>query len=219
MIGTMTDTLAYIVQKFGLETWRSERMPIEIPNFGRNELADLFRELGFTKGAEIGVERGEYSEVLCKANPDAHIFLVDPWKSYRGYRDHVDQDKLDGFYEFTQKRMAKYDCEIVRLFSMEAVGWHRKPKNMLDFVYLDGNHEFKHFTEDLCEWSKTVRPGGIIAGHDYAATKNQSFNHVIEVLGAYTKAYRVAPWFVLGSKEKREGEIRDNSRSWMWVKT
>lgn len=37
----------------------------------------------------------------------------------------------------------------------------------LDFVYIDGNHSFQHVVNDLCEWEKKVKVGGIVAGHDY----------------------------------------------------
>ena len=42
--------------------------------------------------------------------------------------------------------------------------------------------------------------------------------HVKQVVIAYTDAYFIKPWFVLGAYEEIPGQIRDNSRSWMWVK-
>ncbi len=39
--------------------------------------------------------------------------------------------------------------------------------NSLDFVYIDGDHNFKHISEDIYEWTKKVRSGGIVSGHDY----------------------------------------------------
>lgn len=211
----MNATLSYIFEKFGLTG--AEKSPIEIPNFGRNDLAVLFRELEFRSGAEIGVERGEYSEVLAKANPDAHLFLVDPWTAYGGYRDHVNQEKLDGFHESTRKRMAPYDCELVPRFSMDAVKWFNG--RSLDFVYIDANHEFRHVVDDIVEWSKKVRPGGIVSGHDYKRSKRpDSRNHVVAAVKGYTFAYRINPWFVLGSQAKDDGLVRDDARSWMWVK-
>jgi len=91
------DTLDYILTKFNLRA-DTRRFPIEIPNIGRDGLAELFAELGFRVGVELGVERGLYSEVLCKANPDVLLYAVDSWLHYEGYRDHVDQNKFDSFY-------------------------------------------------------------------------------------------------------------------------
>lgn len=48
---------------------------------------------------------------------------------------------------------------------MDAVRWF--DDNTLDFVFIDANHDYKHFAEDLREWHKKVKPGGIVSGHDW----------------------------------------------------
>jgi hypothetical protein len=202
-------------------------MPIEIPNAGRDRLASLFAELGFTCGAEIGVEQGEYSEVLCRAIPDLKVlYCVDAWKHYAGYRDHVNQKKLNGFYEATKKRLAPWPAaKLVREFSLHAadgIGMGYPPgqpfQESLDFVYIDAAHDLVSVVNDLAAWSKVVRPGGIIAGHDYCRTKNDFALHVMEATQAFTSAYRLRPWFVLGEKNAKPGDLRDKRRSFMWVK-
>ena len=91
----------------------------------------------------------------------------------------------------------------------------------LDFVYIDGNHEFRYIAEDIYEWTKKVKKGGIVSGHDYFFTKsgtNKAHWHVAYVLRAYIGAYGIENWFVLGRKETIKGEKRDKWRSWMFVK-
>lgn len=86
----------------------------------------------------------------------------------------------------------------------------------LDFVYIDADHSFITSANDVYEWSKKVRKGGIVSGHDYI---KMDHIHVQTMLDAYTQAYKIRPWFVLGREEKAyEEEIRDDSRSWMFVK-
>ena len=211
------DTLTYILNKYRLDP-DTKRMPIEIPDVGRNDLAVLFAELGFKVGAEIGVECGLYSAVLCRANPDAKLYSVDAWQAYKGYRIHVSQPKLDGFYEETRERVATYDCKLVRKFSMEAV--QDFEPGSLDFVYIDANHVLHYVIDDITEWQKRVRVGGIVAGHDFRKTKTVDTQaHVVQAVRAYTDAWRICPWFLLGRRDKTEGETRDRNRSWMWVKT
>merc|ERR1711865_981161 len=41
------------------------------------------------------------------------------------------------------------------------------PSNSLDFVYLDGAHDYKNVKAELNPWFDRVRPGGILAGHGY----------------------------------------------------
>jgi hypothetical protein len=223
------NTLDYILDKFNIVYPEVEycadgegevihtKMPIEIPNFGRDQLAVLFAELGFTMGAEIGVEQGVYSEILCRANPKLKLYSIDAWKAYRGYRDHTRQEKLDMFYKITQARLSGFNYELIRKFSMDAVKDFKD--NSLDFVYIDGNHDFLNVTNDIYHWSKKVRPGGIISGHDFVKRRDEMAHvHVRMVLNGYTDAYKIRPWFVLGREAVVEGEIRDGSRSWMWVK-
>lgn len=212
----MTDTLAYILRKFSLSFDDKTPMPIEIPNFGRSQLAELFAEFGFEVGAEVGVEQGEYSEILCLANPKLKLYAIDAWKAYRDYRDHTRQSKLDRFYETTKARLSPYNCQIIREFSLDVV--KNFADKSLDFIYIDANHNFQNVTNDIVEWSKKVKEGGIISGHDYRRRREQQNIHVYQVVNAYTDAYRIRPWFVLGSQKRIRGEIRDIPRSWMWVK-
>jgi len=199
------DSYLGILEKVNL----NQRPPIEFPNMTRKHLSRLFRKLGFRIGAEIGVETGLFSECLCKCNPGAKLYSIDAWKAYRGYRDHVNQEKLDRFYEETKKRMASYNCEIIRAFSMDAVKGFEN--GSLDFVHIDGNHEFQQFTNDIAEWSKKVRKGGIVSGHDFKRFKGNYICHVKDVVQAWTYAHGIKPWFVL-----REGGKRNPS--WFWVR-
>lgn len=209
------NTLEIIAGKYNLDL--TQRSPIEIPNVGRNGLAVLFNELDFKVGVEVGTEQGLYAEVLCKSNPDALLYCIDPWKHYTGYRDHVNQEKLDNFYEITKERVAKYNCRLMREFSLDAVTTFGS--GSIDFVYIDGNHELPFVMNDLIEWSKCVKIGGIVAGHDYRENKSlDTHNHVIHAVNAYTGAYRISPWFLLGTKAIVPGQARDRPRSWMWVK-
>ena len=80
-----------------------------------------------------------------------------------------------------------------------------------DFVYLDGNHDFVNIANDIVEWEKKVRVGGVVSGHDYRRHKpHRKYRcHVYEVVHAYTKAHRILTWFIV---------VGDRSPSWFWVK-
>ena len=209
------ESLEYIVSKYNLTP--SENSFTEIPNVGRDNLGELFHELGFKVGVEIGVEQGLFSEVLLKANPDLKLYCVDAWLAYAGYRDHVSQELLDEFVENTKQRLSPYDYELIRKYSMDAVKDFEDES--LDFVYIDANHELPWVMDDVYFWGLKVKPGGIISGHDYYKSKRTYTKcHVKYAVDCFTQAFRVYPWFVLGSQAKVEGEIRDTSRSWMWVK-
>ena len=204
-----SDALEFILKRWNITPTR--RNPIEIPNIDRWDLAKLFFELDMNLGTEIGVLFGRYSKILCEANPKLKLFSIDPWQKYDEYRDLKIQKDFDDLYEKTKTNLAQFNCKIIREKSMDAV--KNFPDNFLDFVYIDGNHEFASETNDVCEWSKKVRPGGIISGHDYLHYRQRSYSHSYEVVNAYTCAYRITPWFVT------ERSSKDPIRSWFWVKS
>jgi hypothetical protein len=72
---------------------------------------------------------------------------------------------------------------------------------------------------DISKWLKKIRVGGIIAGDDYTIWRRPTTMHVVESVNGFTNAYKIRPWFVLGTKAVIEGQIRDKSRSFMWVKS
>lgn len=192
--------------------------PFEIPDCSRDELPELFIQMGFKKGAEIGVYKGEFSLKFCQAG--LALNAIDPWTISKDYKHPLGQKRLDEQYEHARKLLFPYPkCEIIRKTSMEAVNDFEDES--LDFVYIDGNHEFKFIAEDISEWTKKVRTGGIVSGHDYFYVKRGSNDvhwHVAHVLNAYIKSYDIPNWYLLGSKNPTEGEKRDKWRSWMFVK-
>jgi SAM-dependent methyltransferase len=182
-------------------------------NFTRENLASLFNKLGFKKGAEIGVARGHYSETLCKEIKELRLACVDPWMRYAGNpRGRVNTEQEECF-QITKKKLEGYNVKFFRTYSMEAV--KEFPEYFLDFVYIDGNHCFDYVMQDLIEWGKRVRPGGIIAGDDYYEFK---WAGVIEAVQAYIGAHRVKQWYLtadISNGERTKGQPRP---SFFWVK-
>lgn len=211
------NTLDYILNKFALRYGDSTRMPLEIRDYGRDNMAELFRELGFRVGVEVGVRDGGYSEVLMKANPGLVLYGVDPYEPHRGYRDHVRKETFQGFEKEAHDKLDKYPTySFIRDYSSAALDAF--PDESIDFVYIDGDHSFYEATHDIDKWSKKVRKGGIVSGDDYFKHKGNARIHVHQVVNGYTDAWKIRPWFVVGTKEIVEGEIRDHGRSWLWIK-
>lgn len=208
--------LEYILNKFNINYDDGAKMPIEIPEIGRNGLAELFRELGFKVGAEIGVFDGEYSEVLCRSNPDAKLYSIDPWEPHRGYTDFTKKETFKKAFEKAKKRLSRYNCEIVKKFSLDAI--KDFVDESLDFVYIDGDHSFQSCTNDIVEWSKKVKHCGIVSGHDYIQHRKPTNIHVYEVVKGYTEAYNIRPWFLLAAKSVTNGVITVEERTFLWVK-
>lgn len=202
----MSRALSYLVTKYPLDL---KKNPIVIPDSRETGLTALWKELGFRVGAEIGVERGRFSEVICQTNPDVYLSCIDPWKSYSRYEEVIKQGHMDRYYAQAVERLKPYHTEILRLSSLEAA--QHFPNESLDFVYIDANHELSHVIDDICAWEPKVRHGGIVSGHDYTPEhENHRIPlHVMQAVDAYTSAYRISPWFLWQ---------KDDGPSWMWAK-
>ena len=136
----------------------------------RNGLAKMFAEKGFTKGVEVGVCKGTFSKVLCKANPNLELKSVDPYKVmyYEAHSQQWGEEGTEELFNMATNLLKPYNTEIVRESSLEAV--RDFDYESIDFVYIDGAHEFDYVMCDIIEWGRRVKKGGIISGHDYCRT-------------------------------------------------
>jgi hypothetical protein len=167
----------------------------------RLDLEVLMNELGcFKKGAEIGVQYGKHAEQMYKTINGLHLIGVDPWTKYSNHT----QESMDAKYENTMERLKPYpNITIIRKTSMDAV--KDVANESLDFVYIDGFHDFDWVMSDLIFWAPKVRSAGIIAGHDYYPFFRAG---VMTAVDAYVKGHHVTDWYVTREKEP----------TWFWVK-
>ena len=175
-----------IWNKFSIH--RGDNLPISAFHGGRNKLPELFNELGYKRGAEIGVEQGIFSEVICKGIPGLKLICVDPWKAY----NRISQAMCDKYYQETLERLKPYDVEYKRMTSVEAV--KTVPDESLDFVYIDAMHEFDFVMMDILTWVPKVRVGGIVSGHDY--TPSSVYCGVMAAVDTYTREHDIRKWYI-----------------------
>jgi len=183
--------------------------PITLNHFGRRTaFIQMLAERGSKVGAEIGTDHGQYAQQLCEGISGLKLYCIDPWLPYTEGNNVHGQEDVDQIYEEAKKRLIPYDCRILKSTSMEAVKTF--DDNSLDFVFIDGNHEYNYVFEDITEWTKKVKPGGIVAGHDYKVDPVNDYG-VIEAVNEYTKDNHIAPWFILHAG----GRLVD---CWMMIK-
>ena len=173
----------------------------------RRDLAKLYHELGYRVGAEIGVGGGVFSEMICQAIPGVKLYAVDAWMPYDAYVDFTSADYLERDYQTAVAALSPFDVTIIRKFSMDAI--KQFEDKSLDFAYVDGNHTSPWVDDDIREWSKKVRSGGMVSGHDYAAMHP-------DVKVAVDK-YAVRPLFLVGDPQE-QGNNEMLLCSWFWIK-
>lgn len=157
---------------------------------------DLISRLpaGGVVGAEIGVWRGYMSAALLFLRRDLKLLMVDNWKgddeSPNGYRtkDMPENRQI----AIAQTRFAGERCYIVEGDSTVAA--NTVPDKSLDFVFIDADHSYEAVKADIASWIGKLKPGGLLAGHDYA-------NRDSEVHLAVDEAAQAHGWLVSHGKQ------------------
>ena len=133
----------------------------------------LIEKLGLKRGAEVGVDKGEFSyHILSKTDMEI-MYCIDPWIDDFGSDHKPDYYDPDGNVRMTQamNTLAEFGdrAKLIRKTSVCASGDFNN--NSLDFVYIDGDHSLEMLL-DLYAWVHKVRKGGILSGHDMKDGRN-----------------------------------------------
>ena len=110
--------------------------------------------------AEIGVDKGDFSEQILDICTPAKLYLVDAWHSER-YHDGLFNQVIDRFSE----EIDSGKLEIKRGLSIEMAS--EFAEQSLDWIYIDTDHSYETTIRELCLYLPKLKAGGIISGHDY----------------------------------------------------
>jgi len=140
---------------------------LPVPVRRRTWLAGLLRACNLTHiGVEVGSHRGGYAKYLLERWPGI-LYMVDPWVTQPAdvYDDPVNSRDREADYAEAMRQTAAYDQRRVVYREMSETAAEHFLDESVDFVYIDGNHA--QCDKDIAIWWPKVRPGGILAGHDY----------------------------------------------------
>ncbi|MFH1452228.1 MAG: class I SAM-dependent methyltransferase [archaeon] len=134
--------------------------------YSKKPSIQFFRENNSKKDlivAEIGVWKGDNVCHMIEVLPIKKIYVIDPWIPFSSSEHDMKTMKLAE--RVTRKKLNKYGnrIQILKTTSDEAVGLI--PENM-DFIYIDGNHDYEYVKKDIENYYKKLRIGGILAGDD-----------------------------------------------------
>jgi hypothetical protein len=122
-------------------------------------------------GVEIGVAHGINAESILKTLRIKKLFLIDPYEPFfsdGALRSEVFDMNVTRLKELAIERLSRFKdkIEFINLTSDEAVS--QLPEG-LDFVYIDGNHDYEYVKRDITSYYPKVKEGGIIGGHDFGS--------------------------------------------------
>jgi hypothetical protein len=143
--------------------------------FGENWFSypDLYKQVveefpSGSKFVEVGSWKGRSSSFLAveiaNSGKDIDFYCVDTWE---GGPDHQGWEGLDKLYDIFLENMKPVEGYYFPLKVTSEEASKKFEDKSLDFVFLDASHEYEDIKSDIQNWLPKVKPGGIIAGHDY----------------------------------------------------
>jgi hypothetical protein len=144
--------------------WRGLRMDL---------LDVLAKRHGWTRGAELGVFRGDTFLHLLQRNPGLTMIGVDTWTpadvpdrgedGARSYR----KAPLSKFETRLRRACERYGDRAVLIKDRTDLAAAQVEDASLDFVFVDADHTEPAVRADILAWAPKIRPGGWLLGHDY----------------------------------------------------
>ena len=200
---TEIDGEKVFINKFHTSTLIKSPIMISIGRF--KDIPKFLAEVKYNKGVEVGVFEGNYSNHLLKYNPNLTLYGVDIWTLYKGYNDYH-SGQIEAAKKKAYDLYKKYGSRAIPIEKPSNVAVLDFEDESLDFVFIDGNHNYESCVEDVALWSKKVKKGGLIFGHDYDDYSNSRRwrdMNVINAIDGWTKSYKIEPWFVTTNNKNR----------------
>ena len=142
---------------------------------------------------EIGTWEGVFSDTLLKSTNCKKLYCVDPYKHFANneYPDAINdltQEQYDNVFLNTNKNLSTKYGERVEFIRLESVNASKMfENNSVDFVYIDGNHDYKYVDADIKAWYPKIKSGGYLCGDDIYSQNMQEHDSENNILKVWSK--------------------------------
>ena len=112
---------------------------------------------------EVGVDRGVWARLFLDRYPQIREWWgVDNWAPYPEMPFNREGDFLAAAqaiapYHAKAKLIRGVSWEVAKIF----------PRDSVDFVYIDGAHDYESVMADILAWWPALSKEGVLAGHDW----------------------------------------------------
>lgn len=122
--------------------------------------------------AEIGVERGLFSQEIFEICKPKKLILVDTWTN-----EEIEKE--------CKINLERKPAEFNKMLSVDYLS-SAEPKS-IDWIYIDTDHTYKTTMQELKLASKALKDGGMICGHDYTSVSSDGLRKygVVEAVNAF----------------------------------
>jgi hypothetical protein len=110
--------------------------------------------------AELGVNRGEFSEKILNTCEPTKLHLIDIWGDAR-YNQQIRKEVENKFDSLIKKGKVEINLGL----STDVV--NQFPEKYFDWIYIDTDHSYQTTYAELEKYQSKIKEGGIMAGHDF----------------------------------------------------
>ena len=136
---------------------------------------------GELTGVEIGSWMGGHAKMMLRELSIKKLYLIDPYIKY------IDNGKIryDAVARIkARKHLNCYKDKVQFIYKKSEDAVDDIP-NGVDFIYIDGNHNYDYVKKDLELYFSKVRKEGVFGGHDFSGDYIDVIHAVLEFVNKY----------------------------------
>jgi len=129
----------------------------------------LIEHMSSPIGIEIGTDDAHTTRYLLSVRPDLTLHGVDPYLAYTDWNGSTcTQEDRDATFNRFLSVVGPFGNRYIhhRKTSNEAV--NDFADNSMDFIFIDGLHEYNQVSNDLRNYYPKLKSGGLFCGHDFS---------------------------------------------------
>ena len=138
-------------------------------------ISDIINLNNFKSFAEIGVAFGGHLEEILTNTKIEKCYAIDSYRLSKTTTDnfqkkdntYFNQMDYDDLYLFTKDRLSRLGDRVTFIREDSQESLRHINDGSLDMVFIDAEHSYDGVKNDIRNWIKKIKKGGIISGHDY----------------------------------------------------
>lgn len=146
---------------------------------------------------EIGSYTGESTKIFIDSGKFNKIYCVDSWTDdvNTWYLSNCSFEIIEQYFD--NNIMSNYSDIVTKFKNYSYLVSDQFENESIDFIYIDGSHDYQIVKQDITMYLPKVKNGGYIAGHDYINSFPDVIKAVNEIFGKDNiKKFEDSSWII-----------------------
>lgn len=153
-------------------SWETIPGWFDFAEFYRAIVADAPASARFVEvGAWLGRSTAYLAGEIARSRKGIELYVVDTWADAHGCAEMGVAAPAAGESVFELFRQNLARCGLLGQLHPcvcdSMIAAFMFPAQSLDFCFIDADHAYESVQRDIAAWRPKIKPGGILAGHDY----------------------------------------------------